>query len=70
MNTVRLIVKELLGLFVDDGSLALAILALIAILAGLFLAGLMSPFLGGVLLALGCAAILVENVLRAAGRSS
>ena len=56
--------RRLVGLFVDDGSLALAIVAwlcLIALAASLWLEG------GGwlsLLLAVGLLAILAENVLR------
>ena len=60
--------RELLGLFVDDGSLAVAVLAWITV------AVLVFPRLpiGGVWLAivlfLGLALILVENLLRTARR--
>jgi hypothetical protein len=57
--------RRLVGLFVDDGSLALAILAwlcLIAVAASLWPAG--GGWLG-VGLAAGLLAILAENVLRA-----
>ena len=65
MNTARLILKELIGMFIDDGSLAL--LALVLIAAAVELLAL-PPLLGGVLLLFGCIAILAGSVRRAAGR--
>ncbi len=53
MNTVRLIIKEFVGLFIDDGSLALFALVLIfAVAAAVKLLGL-PPLAGGILLAGG-----------------
>ena len=57
--------RRLAGLFVDDGSLALAILAWLCLVA---LAASLWPAAGGWLglaLAAGLLAILAENVLRA-----
>jgi membrane protein implicated in regulation of membrane protease activity len=68
MTRLTAALRELLGLFVDDGSLALAILAWIGIVA------LALPALGlpgnwrAVALFLGCALILAENVARSARR--
>jgi hypothetical protein len=68
MNTVRLIIKEFVGLFIDDGSLALFALVLIfAVAAAVKLLGL-PPLTGGILLVVGCLAILAESVHRAARR--
>ncbi len=56
--------RRLVGLFVDDGSLALAIAAWLCLIA---LAAALWPAAGGwlaLLLALGLLAILAENVLR------
>lgn len=63
MKLLSSIAKELLGLFVDDGSLAIAILALVLGVAVATSFGL-EPLLIGALLFLGCAALLVENVHR------
>ena len=64
MNVIRLIVGELVGLFLDDAFMAIAILALIAISAGLaFVVHATSLVLGGILLA-GCLSILVVSTLR------
>jgi hypothetical protein len=60
------ILRELAGLFVDDGALALAILGVIG-LAWIF-AALMPgmPLLPGAVLLLGCLGVLVANVIKAA----
>lgn len=67
MNLVISIAKELFGLFVDDGSLAIGILVLVAVLAGAVSVGL-PPVLTGPVLFLGCAALLAENVRRTLAR--
>ena len=62
------ILREVFGLFVDDGSLALAILIWIAVV------GLALPAFGlpsawrAIILFAGCALILAENVARSARR--
>ncbi|GAC1346843.1 MAG: hypothetical protein NVSMB18_30160 [Acetobacteraceae bacterium] len=66
MSWVKTALSELLGLFVDDGSFALAIVG------WLLVAGLVLPRLGlsagwaGLILFAGLAAILVESALRRA----
>jgi hypothetical protein len=57
--------RELAGLFVDDGSLALAILGIIAVAA--LLARLLpdQPLLAGAILLFGCLGALIANVARA-----
>jgi hypothetical protein len=66
MTVLTAIAKELFGLFVDDGSLALAILAWVAVVAAL-VGGLGFSGAGSsVLLFAGLIAILFENVLRRA----
>lgn len=69
MNAIRQAMQELLGLFVEDGSLALAILALVA--AAAVLAAIAAPkLLIGALLLGGCLTLLTENVWRAQRRRS
>jgi hypothetical protein len=67
MNALA-VFRELTGLFVDDGSLALAIVAVV-LLAGAF-ATLMPdvPLAAGAILLLGCLGVLVANVARAGRR--
>jgi hypothetical protein len=66
MNGLVSIAKEILGLFVDDGSLAIAILVWVGLV--LLVAHALPASAIGPAILLGCAAILVENVLRRAGR--
>ncbi len=63
MSTFGMIVRELLGLFVDDGSLAFAIAVIVALAA--MLAAVDAPsFLTGGVLFLGCLLALLENLTR------
>ncbi|CDX40365.1 conserved hypothetical protein [Mesorhizobium plurifarium] len=66
MSVIRLVFKELVGMFVDDGSLALLTLILIALIAAAVKLLALPPLVGGVLLLAGCLAILVESTRRAA----
>lgn len=69
MNVLRTILAELIGLFVDDGLFAAAVLIWVVLI------GLAGPIVGvpaswrGILLFLGLAAILIDSVARRA-RSS
>ncbi|PWS35354.1 hypothetical protein DFH01_17135 [Falsiroseomonas bella] len=67
MGTIRAILHDIVGLFVDDGSLALA---LVLLCAGIGAAVLLVPglpvALAVALLLAGCVGILLLNVLRAA----
>ena len=68
MRLISAILSELFSLFVDDGSLALQVMGLIAAVAALVkLAGL-APLWGGGLLLLGCLAILALSLARMARR--
>ncbi len=64
MSVLVAVFRELTGLFVDDGSLALAILATVA-LASVF-AELVPgfPLATGAVLLFGCLGVLLENVAR------
>jgi hypothetical protein len=68
MNMLIAVLRELIGLFIDDGSLALMILAVV-MLAGI-LATLMPDFqlAAGAVLLFGCLGVLLANVARAARR--
>jgi hypothetical protein len=67
MSALGNIVRELAGLFVDDGWLALAIIGVVAFAA--IVSILMSdPLATGVVLLLGCLGVLVANVASAARR--
>ncbi|TPI39588.1 hypothetical protein FJW05_25230 [Mesorhizobium sp. B2-9-1] len=63
---IRLVFNELVGMFVDDGSLALLTLILIALIAAAVKLLALPPLIGGLLLLAGCLAILVQSTRRAA----
>jgi hypothetical protein len=65
MSALVAVLRQLAGLFVDDGSLALAILAVV-VLAGLC-ATLISeiPLAAGAILLFGCLGVLLANVAKA-----
>jgi hypothetical protein len=63
------ILREVASLFVDDGSLALAILAVVAIAAFLAIVLKVSALAVGLVLLGGCVAVLIENVIRTAQRN-
>jgi hypothetical protein len=68
MNVIRIAISELIGMFVDDGSLAaLSLLLILTVTVAIKLAAL-PPLVGGVLLLLGCLAILAYSVGRAVKR--
>lgn len=66
MNILVAASQTLVGLFVDDGSLALAILVVV-VFSGIF-ATLMpdAPLVAGAVLLIGCLAVLLANVKKAA----
>jgi hypothetical protein len=64
MKLLRSVLTELVGLFVDDGSLVLAVLAWVMVGVVCLRAQLLGPASEAVLLALGIAGLLAENVLR------
>ena len=62
------VLRELAGLFVDDGALALAIIAIVAaagIMATLIPA---APLVAGAILLFGCLGVLFSNAVRAGRR--
>ncbi len=65
MSWLRQAVRELWGLFVEDGSFALAILLWVAVTV-FILPVLLPRNWRGLIAFLGLAAILIENVLRTA----
>ena len=68
MTALTVLLKELIGLFVDDGALALAIAAIV-VLAGISAALIPGdPAVTGTILAVGCLAALFVNVMRAGKR--
>lgn len=67
MKFLAEIAKEIFGLFVEDGSLALALLAWVGI-ALLWSRTHSDPRLGGPIFVGGCLLMLLENVRRTARR--
>jgi hypothetical protein len=64
MSVLSNVVRELAGLFVDDGWLALAILGVVALTA--IVSTLVSdPLATGVVLLVGCLGVLLANVANA-----
>jgi hypothetical protein len=68
MNILTNTLRELVGLFVDDGALALAIVAIVVLAA---IAAALMPqvnWAAGAILLLGCLGALLLNVIRAGRR--
>ena len=67
MGTLRAILHEIIGLFVDDGSLALALVVWCA-LVGLLMLTVSSVTMtaAGAALLAGCVAVLLVNIVTAA----
>jgi len=68
VNTLANVLREIAGLFVDDGALALAIVTIV-VLAGI-VATLMPdvPLAAGAILLFGCLGVLLSNTIRAGRR--
>jgi hypothetical protein len=68
MNVLIAVLREMFGLFVDDGSLALMILAVVMLAS--ILATLMPDLdlAAGAMLLVGCLGVLLANVTTAARR--
>ena len=64
MKILTTIARELFGLFVDDGSLALAILALLGLIALSMHLALLDERFAALLLVGGSILVLIENVVR------
>ena len=70
MNIIRITLRELIGMFIDDGALALWSLVLIGVIAAAVEYAGLSGFAGGILLLAGCMLILAESTYRAARKKS
>lgn len=69
MTLVKEMLAELVGMFVGSARLTTAILALVALAAGVVRLAGIEPLIAGAALLFGCLILLVENVRRA-GRQS
>jgi hypothetical protein len=65
MKTLVNILRELAGLFIDDGLLALAIGVVVALAA---IVAAVAPVVAGIVLLVGCPGMLFINVIRAGKR--
>jgi hypothetical protein len=68
MTALRAAITELIGMFIDDGQLALTLVALIAIVTLLVKFAGIGGLAGGLLLLAGAIGLLVESVYRDARR--
>ena len=69
MNIVTRMVRGLVGLFVDDGTLALTLIVVLATVSTLANVGAIGKSLAMALLVAGTIGALLVNVIRAAKRS-
>ena len=70
MKTLKALINEVFGLFVDDGSFAIAILVLVAVAALVSTRFENASAVVGAILFIGCLVVLVENIVRTARKSS
>ena len=68
MTVIRAAIAELIGMFIDDGQLALTLVALIAVVTLLVKFAGIGGLAGGLLLLAGAIGLLVESVYRGARR--
>jgi uncharacterized membrane protein len=66
MSRLTSVLRELAGLFVDDGWLALAILGIVALARAVATLAPAEPLAAGVVLLVGCVGVLFGNAVRAA----
>ena len=69
MTTLKLVVRELLGLFFDDRFLTIAILTVVGLASGLALVFRVDALISGAALLFGCVLALTVSVWHAAGTS-
>jgi len=70
MNILRTALQELIGMFIDDGALALWSILLIGVIAAAVEFAGLPGFAGGIMLLAGCILILAESTYRAARKKS
>jgi hypothetical protein len=64
MDTLKALLDEAIGMFVDDGSLAIALLVIVAIATWVSLQFEHASAMIAVILLVGCLVALAENVIR------
>jgi hypothetical protein len=70
MNILKIAFAETIGMFIDDGALALLSLVMIVVIGFATEYALIDGMVGGILLIVGCLAILAESVARAARKKA
>lgn len=70
MTILKDVVAELFGMFVSDGTLAAAIVSLVAVSAGLVRWATATPLIGGGILLVGSLLLVIESVRRTARATS
>ena len=68
MDVVTLIFKEIIGMFIDDEFLAIAVLIVIAVAAALAYVAKVPSLAVGATLLVGCVLVLIGSVWRARSR--
>jgi hypothetical protein len=64
MNLLKEVAAELIGMFFGDARLTIAILLLIAVAGALIELTGVDPLVGGIVLILGCPALLIASLRR------
>jgi hypothetical protein len=70
MNVIRTALAELVGMFIDDGQLALTLIVLISVVTLAVKSAWIGPLAAGIALLAGCIALLLESVFRHARREA
>lgn len=68
MKTLGSVFRELAGLFVDDGALAIAIVAIVAVAGALAILMPDVPLAAGAVLLFGCLGVLFSSAVSASRR--
>jgi hypothetical protein len=66
MTMLTEIMAEILGMFIGDARLTIAVLAVVAASAAVTRIAGIDPLIGGGILLVGCLGLLIENVRRSA----
>ena len=69
MKILSLILRELLGIFIDDEFLAIAVLAVVGLAAACTFLFAIPPIAVGAVLLIGCIAVLVSSVVKASRKA-
>ena len=64
MNLLKEVAAELVGMFLGDTQMTLAVLIVVAASGALVTLTLVDPLVGGAILALGCPVLLMANLHR------